>query len=96
MTLRVGVLGIDRRRDHGKGFQEQLTILVRRIFEVGNVVLNVAGHQVEGLGQLSDFGPAPYVSALGEVALGDGAGGSGEVVNGTGDGFRGKKTHNQA
>src|SRR5579863_10416767 len=52
-------------------------------------MLDVLCHEVESPGQFSDFSAAANVSALREIALGDGSRSTGKLVDRTRNGFGG-------
>ena len=74
----VRILFVDRAGQHLDGAHEQITIFRGGAFEVEHEMLELLGHDVEGVGEFTDFGAALHVDTLREVSAGDGSAEMGE------------------
>src|SRR5713226_8195600 len=73
MASRIGILFVDRRGEHADGAKEELVVFFGGFLELLDLFLDVAGHLVEGLREVADFGGAADRGALMEIATADGA-----------------------
>ena len=74
MAARVGVLFVDGRGKHADGPDKKLTVFFRRLLEFLDVLLNVAGHAIEGSRQVADLRSTLNRGALLELPSADGQG----------------------
>ena len=90
VAARVRIFFVDGSGEHLDGAHEQLAIFFGGALQVFDETFEFIRHGVESVGEFADFGAAPQVDALGEVAAGQGAAGLSEHVQGIGDAARGK------
>ena len=64
MTSGVGILFVDGRGEHAYGAQEQIAIFGGGLLQALDVLLDVAGHVIEGFSEFTDFGGATDLDAL--------------------------------
>ena len=96
MAASVGIFFVDGSGEHLDGTHEQLAVFVSGAFQVFDEMLEFVGHGVESVCQFADFGAAPEINALREVAASEGAAGFGQHVQGIGDAARGKNADQDA
>src|SRR5208283_4089677 len=85
VTASVRILFVDSGREHADGANKELAVFLRGFLQALDVLLDVAGHQVEVFGEFADFGGPADRRALVEFTAADGARGSGQTANGTAD-----------
>ena len=73
MASRVRILFVDGGREHANRAEEELAVFGGSLFQLLDVFLDVAGHVVERLGELADFGGAANSHAFVEFRAADGA-----------------------
>ena len=88
VTAGVGILFVDGRGEHADGAQKQLAVFLGGELQALDVFLDVAGHLIEGFGELADFGGAAHLHALVKFGAADGARGFDQAANGAGDAER--------
>jgi len=93
MPAGVGILGVDRGGQSPDRAQEQLAVLLGRLLQALDVVLDFFGHEVEVLSEDAQFVVGSDVHPLAEVAVGDGESLLRQDLDGNADLLREQKAH---
>ena len=88
MAAGVRVLFVDCCGEHLDGAQEKLAILGGRFFQAFDVLLDVAGHVIEGFGQFANFRGATDHDAFVKFRPAHGASGFHQAADGARDAER--------
>src|SRR5215510_14246851 len=82
MTARVRVFSVNRGRESFDRADKQLAVLFSGPLQVADKTLDLVGHQVEGVSQITEFGTAGDFNAFREVAGGDAMSTASQLTNG--------------
>src|SRR4051794_24380009 len=82
MTTCVRVFAVDRRGEGFDSADKELAVFLRRLLQVADEPLDLIGHYVEGIAEITELCAAGYFDALGKVARGNAMRTAGKLLNG--------------